>query len=105
MPDFLYVYHGGKMPETPEAQAASMAAWGKWMTDNGPALVDPGNPVGMSKTVHAGGVDDNGGSNPTSGYTIIRAGDMQAAVAIAKSCPIVKEGGSIEIAEIHKMEM
>lgn len=105
MPDFLYVYHGGKMPETEDAQKASMAAWGKWMQDNGPSFIDPGNPVGKSKTVHAGGVDDNGGSNPASGYTIIRADDMDAAVAIAESCPMVSEGGSIEIAEVHKIEL
>lgn len=105
MPDFLYVYHGGSMPETEEAQKASMAAWGKWMKDNGSSLVDPGNPVGMSKTVHAKGVDDNGGSNPTSGYTVVRANDMAAAVTIAKGCPITADGGSVEIAEIMKMDM
>lgn len=103
MPDFLYVYHGGKAPDTPEAQQAVMAAWGKWMQDNGAAMVDPGNPVGMSKTVHAKGVADNGGSNPSSGYTIVRADDIDAAIRIAKGCPFLSDGGSVEVAEIHKM--
>jgi hypothetical protein len=30
MPNYLLVYHGGGMPETPEEQAAAMAAWGAW---------------------------------------------------------------------------
>lgn len=30
MPNFLLAYHGGSMPETPEAQATSMAQWTTW---------------------------------------------------------------------------
>jgi hypothetical protein len=105
MPKYLYVYHGGKAPETQEAIDATMAAWGQWMQKNGEALVDPGNPVGMSKTVSAGGVADNGGANPASGYTIIEAADIDAACAIARENPMVADGGSVEVAEIHVMEM
>lgn len=81
-----------------------MAAWGQWMETNGPRLVEPGNPVGMSKTVSASGVADNGGANPTSGYTIVSADDIDAACEIAKSNPMVVDGsGSVEIAEIIPM--
>lgn len=69
-----------------------------------PRLVEPGNPVGMSKTVSASGVADNGGANPTSGYTIVSADDIDAACEIAKSNPMVVDGsGSVEIAEIIPM--
>ena len=50
MPDFIFVYHGGKAPESEAEQKDAMARWGAWMGTNGPALKDPGNPVGMSKT-------------------------------------------------------
>lgn len=104
MPKFLYVYHGGKRPESKEEGERVMAAWEKWMTDNGPALADPGNPVGMSKTVTSKGVADNGGANPTSGYTIVEAKDIETAVAIAKANPMVMDGsGSVEVAEILPM--
>ena len=46
MPKFLFVYHGGKRPETQADIDKAMAAWGKWMGDNAKALVNPGNPVG-----------------------------------------------------------
>ncbi|MEP3332021.1 hypothetical protein [Sedimentitalea sp.] len=106
MPNFLFVYHGGGMPDTQEEIDKSMAAWGKWMEVNGPSLVEPGNPVGMSKTVSASGVADNGGANPVSGYTIISADDIDAACAIANSNPMVADGsGSVEIAEIVNMEI
>ena len=100
MPNFAFIYHGGSKPETPEEGAAEMAKWKAWLEGVGEDAVDPGNPVGMSKTVSADGVADNGGSNPTSGYSIIRADDMDAALAVAKECPIVSGGGSVEVAEI-----
>lgn len=103
MPDFLFVYHGGKMPETPEAQQASMAAWGKWMEDHSSALKNPGHPVGMSKTVSPAGIADDGGANPTAGFSIISADDIDAACAIAQSNPMLSDGGTIEVAPIIEM--
>ncbi|MDJ0640190.1 MAG: YciI family protein [Paracoccaceae bacterium] len=105
MPNFLFVYHGGQMPESQEEIDAAMAAWGKWMEDNGPSLVDPGNPVGMSKTVSANGVADNGGANPTMGYTIVRAPDIESACKMAAANPAVSDGGSVEVAEIIEMDV
>ena len=104
MPNFLYVYHGGSRPETQEEIDKTMAAWGQWMETNGPALVDGGNPVGMSKTVSSGGIADDGGANPASGYTIIKADSLETACAIASSNPMVVDGsGSVEVAEIIEM--
>lgn len=104
MSNFLFVYHGGKSPETQEEIDKTMAAWGQWMEANGPALVDSGNPVGVSKTVSAAGIADDGGANPASGYTIIRAENLDAACAIAQSNPMVVDGsGSVEVAEIFEM--
>jgi len=104
MPNFIFAYHGGKRPDSPEEGAKVMAQWEAWFKDMGDALVNPGNPVGMSKTVSASGVADNGGANPLSGFTIIDASDMDAAVAMAKGCPMVSSGdGSVEVAEIMEM--
>ncbi len=104
MPNFVFAYHGGKMPETPEEGAKVMADWQNWFGTIGESIVDPGNPVGMSKTVTAGGVTDDGGANPVSGYSIVSASDMNAAIALAKGCPMVKDGsGNVEVAEVHQM--
>lgn len=101
MPDFMLAYHGGKVPDTPEEGAKAMAAWESWYKDIGDAVVNPGNPVGLSKTVSASGVVDNGGSNPLSGFTIIRAADIDAACKIAAACPMVADGsGTAEVAPI-----
>lgn len=104
MPDYMLAYHGGKMPETPEEGAKAMAAWEAWYTDLGDKVVHPGNPVGLSKTVSATDVQDHGGANPLSGFTIVRADDIDAACKIAAACPMVADGsGTAEVAEIIEL--
>lgn len=103
MPNFLLVYHGGSMPETEEESARIMQEWMTWMSALGDAMVDGGNPVGKSKTIHPGGrVADDGGPDPASGYSILRADTIDNAVAKAKGCPHLADG-TIEVAEIIEM--
>ncbi len=103
MPKFIFAYHGGGMPETQEEQAAEMQAWQTWYGQMGAAVVDGGAPAGMSKTVVTGGaVENNGGSNPLSGYTVVEAVDIDAACEMAKGCPVVKNG-SVEVAPLIEM--
>lgn len=102
MPKFLFVYHGGKMAETPEEAQADMAKWMAWFEAIGEQVVDAGAPVGMSTTVSDTGVEDDGGANPVSGYSVISADDINAAANVAKSCPIIGTG-TIEIAEVVEM--
>ncbi|WP_371228378.1 hypothetical protein [Roseovarius sp. 2305UL8-3] len=104
MTKFMLAYHGGGKPETPEEGEKEMAKWISWLTGLGDAAVDPGNPVGMSKTVSADGVADNGGSNPLSGYSILEADSIEAVCEMAKGCPILDGGkGTVEIAPIVEM--
>jgi len=104
MAKYLFVYHGGKMPETPEEGTRIMAAWNDWMAGIGKDLIDGGNPVGQSITVNSdSSVVRDGGANPTSGYTIIEAASEDAAIEIAKACPILSNGGSVELAEAIDM--
>jgi len=102
MARFLYTFHGGKRPDSKEEGERVMAQWGAWMGGLGDAMVDPGGPAGASKTVTAKGVDDHGGANPVSGYSIVEAGSMEAAVDMAKGCPIL-DGGNVEVTEILSM--
>ncbi len=45
MANFLLLYHGGSMPETPEEGAKVMKAWTDWFEQLGEGLVDGGNPT------------------------------------------------------------
>jgi hypothetical protein len=104
MPKFIFAYHGGKKPESPEEGMEFMARWRQWSSEHEAAFETKGAPVGMSKTVSANGVADDGGSNPLAGYSVLDVADMEAALEIAKSCPHV-EHGTIEVAPLMDMEM
>lgn len=104
MPKFMFIYHGGQSPSSPEEGQKVMAEWNAWYGEMGKAVVDWGGPAGMSKTVSQGGVADDGGANPVSGYSVVEAADQTAACAMAKGCPMVRTGtGSVEVAEVIQM--
>ena len=103
MQKYILAYHGGKKFETPEEGAAHMKNWQVWNAGLGDAVVDPGMPVGPSKTVSLDGVANDGGSNPLSGITILEAVNMEAVLEMAKTCPHISIGGTIEVAEAIQM--
>ncbi len=100
MANYLLLFHGGGAPEGEEAQAQVMDDWTKWFASLGAAVVDAGNPTGVAKTVSSdGSVSDGGGSNPVTGYSVISADNLDAAAEVAKACPHLASGGSIEVSE------
>ena len=104
MSKYLFIYHGGVAPVTDEDKEKVMGEWSAWFDSMGTAVIDGGNPLGMSTTVLADGhVEDNGGSNPASGFSTIQAEDTENAIVLAKECPIFKGGGSVELARCYDM--
>ncbi len=104
MAKYLFIYHGVKHPSTPVDVKKTADAWGKWFGSMGAAVIDGGNPVGKSSTVRAdGSVANDGGPNPVSGYSLIEAATLSEAHGKARGCPLLANGGSIEIAEALDM--
>jgi hypothetical protein len=90
---------------SPEEGRAHMGKWMEWMNSLGAAVVDRGLPLGKSMTVGPDGVTEGGGANPLSGFTIVEAEDMSAALEMAGRCPHVEIGGTIEVAPALDMPM
>lgn len=105
MQKYLLIYHGKPDIQSPEDGAKNMEAWKAWNAGLGDAVVDPGLPVGPSKTITANGVEDNGGANPASGMTVLQANSMDEAITLAKDCPHLSGSGTIEIAEAMNLDM
>jgi hypothetical protein len=101
MNDYLLLYSGGKMPESPEEQAQVMKAWESWMGQVGDALKDGGNPfTPAAKTISAdGAVSDGPAGSMASGYSILKAGSLDDAVNMAKGCPVLQGGAKITVFE------
>lgn len=98
MANYLLTYYGGGMPETEEAQARVMDAWTAWFGQLGESLVDGGNPTSRSVAISPDGSVMDATSAPT-GYSIIKAADIDAAVAAAKGCPVLAGGAAVVVSE------
>ena len=104
MAKYLFVYHGAKAPTNPDEIKNTMDALGAWFGSMGTAVIDGGNPVGQSSTVKPdGSLVTGGGANPASGYSLIEASSLEDAHHKARGCPLLKAGGTIEIAQAVDM--
>lgn len=100
MANYVLVFKGGGgMPASEEQRQAELAAWGTWYGTLGQAVVDGGNPFGPSAAVAANGTVSQDAPSGLTGYTILTADNLAAASDMAKGCPILKNGGSIEVYE------
>ena len=103
MPQFCLSYLGGDQPATPEQGQQHMAAYRQWLVDLGEAAISPMNPFKGTVTVNADGGVAAVSTTGMSGYTIIEAESMDAALAIAKACPFLDTNGSLEVSELAQM--
>jgi len=101
MPKYVIAYLGGKQAATAEARAAHMAKWKAWVDGLGHRMANPGTPLGQGKLVTMDGVSERG-PNHLTGFSIVLADDMDAALEIARACPFL-EIGTIEVAEAIEM--
>ncbi len=99
--NYVMLYTGGRMPESEVEQAEILKAWEAWYGRIGNALVDAGNPfASRSKSITSDGmVIESRDDCIHSGYTIIQADSLEAAVSMAKTCPILKDGARISVYE------
>jgi len=96
MPKYVLAFRGG-MPKSPEEGQKMMTDWNAWVADLGPAMVDPGAGLGASRFLTGPGQEGRI-EGPLSGYSVIMADDMDAALALAGKCPIFDLDGTIEVA-------
>jgi hypothetical protein len=103
MPQYIITYLGGDKPSTPEEGKQHFAKYMEWLSSLGDAAVSPANPLKDTKTVSSDGSVANGGVTTMSGYTIVETDTMDAALTMAKSCPFLAIGGSLEVSERVEM--
>jgi hypothetical protein len=101
MPTYLLAYHGSSIPKSAKEHGELASAWNAWMHQLGDALEGSNNPVKVTRTISPdGSVRADGGANPVVGLSFITAIDIDAAIRLAKTCPQLAAGGSVEIAEL-----
>jgi hypothetical protein len=103
MANFVLLYSGGSMPASEAERAAILQAWGAWFGRLGSALVDGGNPfTPLAKSIASdGSVSDGPVGTMATGYSILKADSLGAAVELARGCPVLQGpgGGKITVYE------
>ncbi|MDO6461699.1 hypothetical protein Q4485_13395 [Granulosicoccaceae sp. 1_MG-2023] len=103
MSRYMISYFGGNPPATPDEGEQRMKAYAEWLDGLGDAAVSPANPLHDVHTIESDGTVSNRSSTLMTGYTIIETESMAAALAVAKACPFLSIGGTIEVAELLVM--
>jgi hypothetical protein len=101
MANYLLLYSGGSMPQTEAEQKEIVNEWMAWFGKLGNSLVDAGSPfTPLAKSITSDGKVNNGPTGTmASRYSIIKADSLDAAVAMARDCPVLKGGSSISVYE------
>jgi hypothetical protein len=114
MNDFLLIFRrdaaAGQTQQSPAQLQDMMKQWQDWLGGIAAQnkLVSPGNRLDQDgNVVKAGGIVTNGPyvevKEVIGGYSIIRAESQEEASELAKGCPILKVGGSVEVRAIIAM--
>ncbi len=103
MAQYVIVYLGGDQPSSPEEGKQHFSKYMDWLSSLGDAAVSPANPLKDTTTVNSDGTVITGGTTTMSGYTIVEADSMDAALSMAKTCPFLEIGGSLEVSELVEM--
>ena len=103
MPQYIITYLGGNPPTTPEEGEQHKTRYMQWLSSLGDAVVSPANPFKDTHTVRPDGSVAAESTTSMSGYTIIQADSMDAALSIAKKCPFLEIGGLLEVSELVQM--
>jgi hypothetical protein len=113
MKDFLLVFrmNAGEMPKSsPEEMQANTKRWMDWigsiaaqnkLTDRGNRLAPSGKVLKPNNVIADGPYTEI--KESIGGYSIIKADDIDEATEIAKGCPGLSMGGSVEVREINAM--
>ncbi len=103
MAQYIITYIGGNQPSSPEEGQQHFAKYKEWLASLGDAAVSPANPMKGTTTVNPDGTVSAGSTTHMSGYTIIEADSMESALTIARACPFLDIGGTLEVSELMQM--
>ena len=87
----------GRVPTVEEE-----ARWPQWLNKIGGQIVDMGALKRDGDGYFVSQVGSNGAERPDvlAGYIVITADSLDAAVAVAEGCPMLLQGGTVEVGEM-----
>ena len=111
MSEFTFFYRGRDTSASAEQMQKTMEMWFAWFKqlESDGALKQMGNPL-----EHTGKVVNSNqkvvvdgpfaeAKDVIGGYSVVEAQDLDHATELAKGCPILEVGGSVEVRPIQRM--
>ena len=111
MAKFLFVYrnsresYGSMSPEEMQQMLQKWNAWiteglrRGWMLDAGDGLKTDGRVVNAKKVVTDGPFVES--KDIVGGFSIVQADGLDAAAELAKGCPVLLRGGTVEVRQLE----
>ncbi|CAA0107469.1 Uncharacterised protein [Halioglobus japonicus] len=100
---FLVTYHGGEMPSNSRQLQQLSASYERWLLSLGIESKGAVVQVKDNKVLQANDVPPCANHAPMTGYTIFQAESLDRAIALAKKCPHLELGGTVEVSEISEL--
>ena len=113
MKEFMMIFRNDKVNEkqpSPEELQAMLKLWDNWIG----GIAAQGKLVGTNalgyqgRTINAVGVVSDGPyaevKEHVGGYTMVKADTFEEAVTMADGCPILAQGGTVEIRDVMVFE-
>ena len=96
MSTYLFAF---RAPADYATSAGTFDAWAEWQLQLGARLKDRGNVAFAAAAVGASAADTTLG-----GDSLIRATSLDAAIDLARGCPILSHGGTVEVGELTNQD-
>jgi hypothetical protein len=113
MSEYIFLYRGGEVPNSPERAQQMMQNWIAWFKELAEKghLKDQGQPLertsklvmGKQKTVTDGPFTE--ARDIIGGYTVVEARDLEQAVELSKGCPLFEVDGGVEVRPVMKLNL
>ena len=113
MSEYVFLYRGGEAGRSPERIQQSMQKWMAWFKDMAEKghVKNQGHPLertgrlvkGSQKSVIDGPFAE--AKDIVGGYSLIEAQDLDQAVELSKGCPILENGGTVEVRPVMQLNM
>ena len=113
MKDFMFIFRGGLDPNTaaPQDMEGNMQQWFAWVNDlrqrniyaAGEALLPEGKTVRKQNLVTDGPFAES--KELVGGFFVVKANSLEEAIELAKGCPDLPFGGTVEVREVMKFDM
>jgi len=103
MPQFIFVYLGGELPDSPEEGQKHFQRYQQWLDSLGNAVISPAIPFRDTHVIQPDGTVSPGSASAMSGLSIMRMDTLEEAMAAARSCPFLEINGTLEVSEMIEM--